>query len=425
MEKIRIIISVFILITFFSLATILMGCGTIRQQIKYSKQKNTADYKTPSPQIYGATISDIKMMYGGDVGGESAAAVYFLFWPLIIAFCIADLPISITTDTVLLPWGIYSTIQHDKQILCNLNSIWGANPDNIFIAGIDGSIYRYANKKWGKEEIGKKDQFYFVNGNLTGDLIMAGNGFDIYSFSYGKWIKTTSNNVGYGLWSTVFSTKEKQYAIIDHNVLHITDGPKTIDCKIPIEDLGSYEYSTKTIWGTSCDNIFIYFDYYVKIPKKKETNRKSYKEFEHYNKVARFHNGEFSIYDFVDIHVNSFFGFDDKNIYAVCDNGIIGYFDGNDWRQLTVNIEYINQASFKKMWGTSPDSLYVVGELANKSLILHYDGKTWTIVFDKAIHALNSIWGFSNKDIWAVGDMGTFVHYDGKKWNIAPQYLSK
>lgn len=50
------------------------------------------------------------------------------------------------------------------------------------------------------------------------------------------------------------------------------------------------------------------------------------------------------------------------------------------------------------------------------SIILHYDGKTWNHIYHESNVWLNDIYGFSDNNIFAVGDKGIILHYDGKSW---------
>src|ERR1019366_4534722 len=40
-------------------------------------------------------------------------------------------------------------------------------------------------------------------------------------------------------------------------------------------------------------------------------------------------------------------------------------------------------------------------------------------------NGLQSIWGSSNSDVWAVGDMGTIVHFDGHTWALVPSGVTE
>jgi tRNA A-37 threonylcarbamoyl transferase component Bud32/photosystem II stability/assembly factor-like uncharacterized protein len=61
-------------------------------------------------------------------------------------------------------------------------------------------------------------------------------------------------------------------------------------------------------------------------------------------------------------------------------------------------------------------------------VVLHYDGKAWTLAQGSLGHRLHEIFGFGPRDLWVVGDNGTLLHYDGKAWartaGIGPAYLT-
>lgn len=50
------------------------------------------------------------------------------------------------------------------------------------------------------------------------------------------------------------------------------------------------------------------------------------------------------------------------------------------------------------------------------SVILHYDGKTWSPVYHKFNTWLDDIYGFDDNNIFAVGAQGAILHYNGKSW---------
>lgn len=84
----------------------------------------------------------------------------------------------------------------------------------------------------------------------------------------------------------------------------------------------------------------------------------------------------------------------------------------------------------REVWGSAPDDVYLVGYgfIAQAARILHYDGRSWSSVadFDRedvAGQGLESIWGASASDVFAVGfeDVGPFRvsaiwHFDGGGW---------
>jgi len=48
--------------------------------------------------------------------------------------------------------------------------------------------------------------------------------------------------------------------------------------------------------------------------------------------------------------------------------------------------------------------------------ILHFDGTAWTPMVSGVSSQLNGVFGFSDSDVFAVGDYQTLIHYDGTSW---------
>jgi hypothetical protein len=71
------------------------------------------------------------------------------------------------------------------------------------------------------------------------------------------------------------------------------------------------------------------------------------------------------------------------------------------------------------VWGSGPHDVWAAGGQANRGLVLHGDGESWTPVATGATSLLWWIYGFGPADVYAVGEHGLILHYDGATWQRA------
>jgi hypothetical protein len=112
------------------------------------------------------------------------------------------------------------------------------------------------------------------------------------------------------------------------------------------------------------------------------------------------------------------------DLYVICNDlqhHYIMHFDGKVWKDVAPALSYVG--SFNAIYGFSPNDVYVVGSRSDglngnqRSLILHYNGISWTAVNSLDGSGLNAIHGRNSRDIWTSGDEGTIFHFDGATWN--------
>ncbi len=73
--------------------------------------------------------------------------------------------------------------------------------------------------------------------------------------------------------------------------------------------------------------------------------------------------------------------------------------------------------SLEKIWGTSPNDVWAISSGGdNDKKIFHFDGVKWTNDPNAIPYHPNSIFGFSNNDVWICGGDGKVWHYDGNSW---------
>lgn len=167
----------------------------------------------------------------------------------------------------------------------------------------------------------------------------------------------------------------------------------------------------------------------------------------HYNGVAwsemRIPGGDF--------YFSGIWGASESNVYAVgeldfvistvkgeraCNSPIILHYDGVKWSQVSLGIEGdALSSSLLGIWGSSENDIFAVGygnylhSIIPHSIILHYDGKSWSQMKHPFEMALYSIWGSSATDVFAVGkdllallpplilERDAILHYDGANWS--------
>ncbi|MBF5045986.1 hypothetical protein FGE12_26475 [Aggregicoccus sp. 17bor-14] len=67
------------------------------------------------------------------------------------------------------------------------------------------------------------------------------------------------------------------------------------------------------------------------------------------------------------------------------------------------------------LWGFSTKDVWAVGG-QERAVALHWDGAGWTRIPTPAAPGLRSVWGASPSDVWAVGLQGTVLRWDGSAW---------
>lgn len=103
-----------------------------------------------------------------------------------------------------------------------------------------------------------------------------------------------------------------------------------------------------------------------------------------------------------------------SNVYVVWssgDGGLTGevlHFNGRAWRTVASA-----PAALQSVWGSSGSDVYAVGR---QGTILHYDGSTWSALSTGRYEWLQGIWGSSSQDVFVAGAQDSILHYDGARW---------
>jgi hypothetical protein len=138
-----------------------------------------------------------------------------------------------------------------------------------------------------------------------------------------------------------------------------------------------------------------------------------------------------------------------KDVWAVGDYAnasggpfrtLIEHWNGRAWKAVSSPNPGIGSNSLSSVTAVGPDNIWVVGDystqsggiIGNKTLILHWNGRTWSKVaspspgsFDDAINTVHRV---SAANIWAVGtyagndlrDKSLILHWNGRSWKQMP-----
>lgn len=113
-------------------------------------------------------------------------------------------------------------------------------------------------------------------------------------------------------------------------------------------------------------------------------------------------------------------GFGADDITVVGRRGTVLHWDGTAWSRQ----ETPTQQDLWGVWGASPDDLWAVGGAgreAGQQTILHYDGTAWTAhpppdLLRANVFAFFKVWGTSADNVYIVGQRGVVLHWNGSAW---------
>ncbi len=108
--------------------------------------------------------------------------------------------------------------------------------------------------------------------------------------------------------------------------------------------------------------------------------------------------------------IEGIWGTSATDVFAAAHGGLVLHYDGTTWSTVFQDISYLNM----DVWGSSATDVYVVGHAAK---VVHYDGTFWNLMTSGMSDMLSAVWGASPNDIFAVSWDGTFVHFDGASWS--------
>lgn len=115
-----------------------------------------------------------------------------------------------------------------------------------------------------------------------------------------------------------------------------------------------------------------------------------------------------------DVILESVWGSDSRNVYAVGRNGTIVRLEGSRWSA----VESGTSNNLYDVWGSGPDDVWAVGGLG---AVVRFDGNHWNVGelrdAGNARRLLYAVWGSGSDDMWTAGNGGHAWRFDGADWS--------
>ena len=274
----------------------------------------------------------------------------------------------------------------------NLAAVWTTSsittPGNItteiFCVGEFGTIIYHDGSTWQSQASGTIYNLNGVWGTSGSDVFTAGDNETIIHYNGTSW--TQQNTAGANLNAIWGSSADNVFAVGDTGTILCYDGstwsPQT----------SGTSYNLNAVWGSSASDVFVAGDFFTLL---------------HYNGSSW---EKFETTTTQDITLNGIWGYAANSVFAVGEEGTIIWYNGEIWALLSSELS--PSIVLNEVWGASACNIYAVGQVSGYGTIFHFDGSTWssqTDLISPSAVPLFGISGTSMRDIFAVGNGGTFV----------------
>lgn len=267
--------------------------------------------------------------------------------------------------------------------------------------------------------------FTAVWGTSKTDVWAIGSGGTIYHYDGTQWVDTPSGvfNTLYGIWG---SSANDIWVVSDpQTVLHGTGfqgGTATWE-KVPT---GFQPYNTsffRAVWGTNTEDVRIggraydldnpdweneiYAGHQI-MKTTLEDGTQGWKQIP----------GTPTVYSYWGSSATDVWMAADNRVYAASERGLIMHGSPRpdagpaDDPLVWTKVDSQSNLTLESIWGSSKDDIWAVG--GNGAIRNYKTGDVrFAMIESGTIANLHAVWGSGPNDIWAVGDTGTILHYDG------------
>ena len=313
-------------------------------------------------------------------------------------------------------WETIEPVYHGNFKWC----IWGPSPDEIYVAGDKGEVYRLDNDGWHDISTGLDEMIWGIWGFGKNDLYAVTQNGIFCHWNGSKWeLVYYSNDGTTSVWGT-----DPEHIFLTGNAcgLWMWDGS---ELKRLTSGGEGYLYG---VWGSSDSNVFavgesgniFYWNGRDCLNWNNRSNSRltsalctsegslttvgqdGYMAWVDDSGVQPYWSG-------ITAQLNGIWSFSDSDAIAVGDEGTALHWDGVAWHPEHTG----TNRSIQSIWGMTPDNAYAVG---SNGLICHWDGAAWQVLPSPVDCHILDIHGCSESCIFAVGDHGTILSFDGQSW---------
>ena len=305
-----------------------------------------------------------------------------------------------------------------------LNAVHGHDKDHLFAVGIDGAMLQGSTTSFKRLSTGVDDTLWAVHGIAEDRAFAVGRGGIILSWDGVRWAPSTGADAS-AVWNGI-SAKGTTVALVGNggqavlsrgggiepvatgvgwnlHGVHTLDG----DEFFAVGDQGTLLHGTGTSWGATDLGLV------VSLRDVHGVAADDVYAVGYGGSVVHWDGASWSLEE--SPTTSSLLGVwveGDGDVVLVGQDGLV--FEGDRVRGFAQTAELALGGELVDVWGT-PDDALMIAVGAQGRIFARADG-TWSEMQSPTSQALESVWGTSATDIWAVGRSGLAVHWDGEAW---------
>lgn len=275
-----------------------------------------------------------------------------------------------------------------------LYDVWGRSRGDVYAVGLEGTVWHYDGTSWTSMQAGTPRDLLGVAGSALDDVYAVGEDNTVLRCRGGSWSDARSDALTVTQASDAWGVSANDYWVVGADgsggmTMH-SDGTTWQKVSQPLTA------RVNALWGTEDGSVFAVGEG---------------------GWVGRYAAGAWHTATsptsaaLRDVH-----GTSPDRVYAVGEGTILRW-DGQNWSQVG-DVERIDGARLSGVWCANSGEVITVGSLhGRRSLMLMFDGVSWTRRDAPTSHPLSSVWGSSPVDVYVAGGADQIYHYDGRTWS--------